>query len=234
MQSGSPPLPLSHDALEAAKWIALVAMTIDHYGKIVNPDLGSVTHAIGRIAFPLFAGIIGLRIALSPTVVASYLRRLGFWAVLSQPVFVVAGRQWSEGNILFTLLLGVVADVGVVTLLRSRPLRAIALLAPAAVAAQYVEFGVAGVASVPLIARAAAAAGSDAGLWLIGPVGVMSNLVLRSPYLSPVDLFALAATPVAIASASIRHAVPRLPRTAFYAYYPAHLYALHWLDLHLT
>lgn len=224
-------MPLPHEALEAAKWVALVSMTIDHYGKIVDPDLFLVTHSIGRIAFPLFAGIVGLRIALSPSLTASYTRRLTFWAVVSQPIFVLAGRHWSEGNILWTLLLGVVADVGLVSLRQSRPLRAILLLAPTAVLAPYVEFGIAGVAMVPLIARAAAGRPS-LGLWLIGPLGVLANLVFRPPYLSAEDFFALVATPVALASVGIGGAVPRLPTTFFYAYYPGHLYVLHWLDLH--
>ncbi len=232
MQSRYRRIPLRHDALEAAKWVALVSMTIDHYGKIVDPDLLVVTHAIGRISFPLFAGIVGLRIALAPSIIGSYARRLTFWAAVSQPIFVLAGRQWSQGNILFTLLLGVVADVGVVSLHQSRTARAVLLLVPTAVAASYVEFGIAGVAMVPLIARVAASR-SHLGLWLIGPVGLLANLVLEPPYLSASDLTALAATPVAVASVSIRRQVPRMPTSFFYAYYPAHLYALHWLDLHL-
>lgn len=232
MQSENPRPQIQHHALEAAKWVALLSMTIDHYGKIVDPDVFLVTHAIGRIAFPLFAGIVALRMALSPSIVAAYARRLAFWATVSQPVFVLAGRQWNEGNILFTLLLGVVADAGVVCLRRSRLLKAVLLLVPTAVAAPYVEFGIAGVAAVPIIARAAANRWS-VGLWLLGPAGVLANLVFKAPYLSAEDLLALAATPVAVASVSIRHTVPRIPRVFFYAYYPAHLYALHWLDLRL-
>lgn len=223
---------LSHGAFEAAKWAALVTMAIDHYGKMVDLDLFLVTHCIGRISFPLFAGIIGLRIARSPALVGSYSRRLAFWAAVSQPVYVLAGRQWGQGNIFFTLLLGIAADVGVVSLLQNRPVRAIFLLALAAIAAFHVEFGIMGVAMVPLIARAAAGRAS-AGLWLIGPVGVLANLVVAPPYGSLSDLFALAATPVAVASASIRVGLPRMPRYFFYAFYPAHLYALHWLGQRL-
>ena len=225
-------MPWRHDALEAAKWVALVSMTIDHYGKIVDTDLLILTHSVGRISFPLFAGIVGLRIALSPSIIGSYLWRLTLWAAVSQPIFVLAGRQWSEGNILFTLLLGVVADVGVVSLCQSRLARAVLLLVPTAFAAPYVEFGIAGVAMVPLIARAAAIR-PNVGLWLIGPAGLLANLVFEPPYLSASDFLALAATPVAVASVAIRRELPRLPTSFFYAYYPGHLYALHWLDLHL-
>ena len=92
---------------EIVKWLAIAAMAIDHYGKIVEPDLFEPTHAIGRIAFPLFATLIGLRIASHPHLAERYVMRLLPWAVVSQPVFVLAGRDWLEGNILITLVVGV-------------------------------------------------------------------------------------------------------------------------------
>ena len=46
--------------LELAKWIALITMAVDHYGKIVDDSVFLETHAIGRISFPLFAAIIGM------------------------------------------------------------------------------------------------------------------------------------------------------------------------------
>jgi TraX protein len=222
-----------HDALEAAKWIALITMTIDHYGKIVDPSVFLVTHCIGRVSFPLFAGIVGLRLALAPALAGSYLKRLTFWAVVSQPVFVLAGRPWSDGNILFTLLLGVAANSAILLLRRDRDAGGILLLVLIAAAASYAEFGIAGVAMVPLVARIASARPSTA-LWLIGPIGVLANLVFEFPPLVAADLFALGATPVAVASARLPGSVPRLPKYFFYAYYPAHLYALHWIDLHVS
>ena len=100
---------VNHAALEVAKWLALLSMTVDHWGKIAAPEHLTATHLIGRISFPLFAWIVGTRLAFSPELGNRYLRRLVPWAAVSQPVFVVAGRSWSELNILATLALGVAA-----------------------------------------------------------------------------------------------------------------------------
>jgi hypothetical protein len=105
-----------------------------------------------------------------------------------------------------------------------------ALLVCIAAAASCVEFGIAGVAMIPLIARVASGR-LGAALWLIGPLGVLANLIFDSPPLAAGDLSALAATPVALASARMHGRVPRLPKHFFYAYYPAHLFALHWIEL---
>jgi hypothetical protein len=232
MQLPIPPRTLQHGALEAAKWVALITMTIDHYGKIVDPNVFLVTHWIGRISFPLFAGIIGTRVAISPAITGTYARRLAVWAVISQPVFVLAGRPWSDGNILFTLLLGVLASRALRLVRRDRSVRSALLLAGVAVAACFVEFGMAGATMIPLVAAAAAGRPRTA-LWLVGPIGVLANLTFASPPLTAGDLCALGATPVALASARMPGTLPRLPTYFFYAYYPAHLFALHWIDLHL-
>jgi hypothetical protein len=152
--------------------------------------------------------------------------------VLSQPVFVLAGRPWSDGNILFTLLLGVLANSAVLLFRRDRQAEGILLFASVAVAAFFVEFGIAGVLMIPLIARIASGRPS-AVRWLIGPLGVFANLTFELPPLTAGDLCALGATPVVLASTSMPGYVPRLPKYFFYAYYPAHLLALHWIDLHL-
>jgi len=62
-----------HSQLELLKWIALVAMTLDHYGKIVDPSIFEETHAIGRLAYPLFAWIIASRLSTKPALAQKYL-----------------------------------------------------------------------------------------------------------------------------------------------------------------
>ena len=218
--------------MEAAKWVALLAMTVDHYGKIVDPSVFLATHLVGRIAYPLFAGIIAIRLALSPGLVGRYVPALLAWAAVSQPVFVLAGRQWIEGNILFTLLLGVIAWQALHWVRNDRRLPGVVTLTAVAFLASHVEFGIAGVAMVPATA-AVASSDPDRGLWVIGPFGVAANLVTQSPFLTPVDLFALVAAPVVLLSPRLSTRLPRLPKHAFYAYYPLHLYALHLGDRYL-
>lgn len=221
---------IGHADLEAAKWIALVSMTIDHYGKIVNPDLFEVTHAFGRLAFPLFAGIVGIRLAVSPALATRYLRVLLPWALLSQPVYVLAGREWRELNILFTLLFGVGAEIGIRSLEARRWAGGAALLLLAIVCGSFCEFGVGGVlmvAAVSLCARSSV----RLGLGMTGLFGLLVNARAASPYLVATDLAALAATPVALGSLAFGGALPRIPKHLFYAYYPAHLVVLHLIDV---
>jgi hypothetical protein len=71
------------------------------------------------------------------------------------------------------------------------------------------------------------------GLFAVGPLGVLANLVAEPPFLAPVDLIALLATPILLLTVPIAGRLPRLPKQAFYAYYPLHLYGLHVMDLYL-
>lgn len=204
-------------------------MTLDHAGKIAFPGLYEPTHLIGRLAYPLFAGIIGWRLARSPGLAGHYLRWLLPWALLSQPAYVLAGRDWHEGNILFTLAFGVVAWLGWRAARDRHPWRAVALLIAAVAGGSQVEYGVAGVAM--LVATAALAERSpDLALALVGPLGVLANFVPSPPHFEAADLAALGASAVMMISAAGGRRLARSPRILFYAYYPLHLLALDWID----
>lgn len=216
-------------ALEAAKWVALISMTVDHYGKIVDLSLYAETHAVGRLAYPLFAGIIGVRLAVSPRLAPGYLRNLIPWALLSQPVYVAIGKDWTQGNILMTLALGVLAYLGFDWWRAGRRGLATAVCVGLVVIAPYVDFGIAGVAMIPLVALSA----SDdpwRRLWLVGPFGVLANIFFHPPFLTRLDLYAVFASLPAVASPYLSRYLPRIPKHVFYAYYPAHLWALHLID----
>jgi hypothetical protein len=216
---------------ELAKWVALVAMAVDHYGKIVDPGLYEITHAFGRLSFPILATIVGCRLALRPDLGRRYAMRLVPWAFLSQPVFVVAGRDWYDGNILFTLLFGVVATA---LLRRARePGRWPAVLALVALTplSYFFEFGPIGVAMIPLTAFSMSRSVS-AALWLSGPLGLAANMTAGWPMLRWIDVPALASSLVVVGSVALRPRVPRLPTHVFYAFYPLHLLAMHFYDLY--
>ncbi len=216
--------------LELAKWIALVSMAIDHYGKIVDPALYSVTHAIGRIAFPLFATIIATRIASQPELASTYVKRLLPWAIISQPVFVFVGRDWYDGNILLTLLLGVLATM----LLRGQfairhPLALAGLLALSPIA-WFCDFSIVGVSIIPITVLLASWR-QPAAYWACGPLGLAANFSLAWPPIRLIDLTAILASAVVLVSIRAKVRLPRLPVHVFYGFYPAHLIALHFVDV---
>jgi hypothetical protein len=217
--------------LEFAKWVAIVTMAIDHYGKIVDDSVFIQTHAIGRVSFPLFAAIIGIRLAAHPTLDLRYLRHLIPWAIVSQPVFVLVGRPWYDGNILVTLALGVAAAY----LIRRRAeILALSLgagLATVAAASVFVDYGPIGVAMIPALTLLIAQRGHT-GASAVGPLGLAANLDRSPPFLGVPDLTALLATPVLLFSLWAKFRLPRLPTQVFYGFYPVHLLALHFYDLY--
>jgi len=218
-------------SLELAKWLALVTMAVDHYGKIVEPSLYLETHAIGRLSFPLFATIIGVRMARRPDLASVYWKRLLPWAVVSQPVFVLAGRDWYDGNIMLTLLIGVLATDLIRQYNSNHSTYLIVCIAGLIPAACFVEFGILGAAMIPATA-ALATRHPQAGLWASGPLGLAAGLTPAWPPLQWVDSVALLSSFVAVGSTRLRLRLPRLPTHLFYGFYPAHILVLHFYDIY--
>jgi len=212
-------------ALDLAKWIAVVAMATDHWGKIVAPEYFFPTHAIGRLAFPLFAWVIVVRLALQPRRVGNYLALLLGFALLSQPIYVYAGHAWPDGNILFTLAFGVAAawfsD-------RTGMLRLVGLLV-LFLAALTSDFAPLGAPAIVLLYRIARA-DPYAAAWATGPVGALVNLPVANSSESVFLAAACFASVVAVASLRVRAPLPRLPRWAFYGFYPLHIAVLLWVS----
>lgn len=197
-------------------------MTIDHYGKIIDTSLYLETNNIGRVTYPLLAWIIGIRLALDPESARRYIGNLFLWALITQPIFVYIGYQWVEPNIFFTLLAGVIAHYSFELLTRGAHLRGWIILMGSIVFSAYVPYGVFGVATIPIIAKLSTKRVTW-GLWCLGPLGVLSNLILHPPYIGPGAIYALFASVIAALSLRVTPTIPRLPKQLFYAYYPGHL-----------
>ena len=59
-----PLLRLNDGQLEALKWLALVSMLVDHFGRYAfGLGTDSWAFAIGRLAFPLFAFVLASNLA---------------------------------------------------------------------------------------------------------------------------------------------------------------------------
>lgn len=113
------PIVLSDGALEGLKWVALCAMLFDHVERLVlsGPSFGDAT-IFGRLAFPLFAFILGYNLArpgADANVYRRVLMRLFVFGLLSIPAtFSLFGS--ARLNILFTLA----TAVGILWLWRFR------------------------------------------------------------------------------------------------------------------
>ena len=94
------------------KALALVLMLIDHLGASLLTNIPEL-RIIGRIAFPLYAWclVVGSVKTRSPL---RYGLRLLLMAVVSQPLYMMAlNHTWADMNILFTLLIALIAIQGI-------------------------------------------------------------------------------------------------------------------------
>lgn len=92
--------------------LAILCMAVDHVGVIFFPQTMAL-RVIGRIAFPLFCyGIVVGAVATRDW--KKYALRLLSGALISQvPYMVAVGHTWKELNVIFTLLVGLMAIVSV-------------------------------------------------------------------------------------------------------------------------
>lgn len=98
------------------KLIATAAMLIDHIGGAFFPEAG-VFRWIGRLAFPIFCYCLTVGLLYTHDV-RKYLTRLGIFALVSQPFYILAfhpvGEFWANltnWNIFFTLFLSLPGHV---------------------------------------------------------------------------------------------------------------------------
>lgn len=94
------------------KLLALVFMLVDHVGATLYPGVQEL-RMVGRIAFPLYAWCLVVGSVKTHSPLRYGLRLLGL-ALVSQPLYMMAlSHQWTDGNILFTLLLALFAIQGI-------------------------------------------------------------------------------------------------------------------------
>lgn len=94
------------------KLLALAFMLTDHLGAAVFPRIGEL-RMLGRIAFPLYAWCLVVGSVKTRNALAYALRLLALAAV-SQPLYMLAlNHTWTDLNILFTLLIALIAIEGI-------------------------------------------------------------------------------------------------------------------------
>jgi hypothetical protein len=221
--SAPPPLGWTDGALEAMKWVALASMFVDHFGRHLmgHPQDGWV-FALGRIAFPLFALVLGLNLARAGDRARRAARtatRLAVWcAIAVLPSIWARGDPWVV-NVLGTLGLGALVCWALES---DAPLALrLAVCVAIAAAASFVEFGVAGVFLAPAVYLAASR--RDPGLAVLAAVLLGAVAWLNASF---GGMAALAGTLAGVGLAlAVRRSPLRVPRAQwfFYVTYPLHL-----------
>ena len=219
--------PASPAALDRLKLLGLAAMLADHLGKAWQPLAAWPWHLAGRPALLLFALVIAHRMAEQPARAQRYLPRLLAWGLLAQPAFMALGNEGL--NILFTYAAGCLAWLALNVPAACPPHRTWARRAGAALvlalAAPWVEYGLAGAMLVPvgvLLLRHAPAAALPAlaVLCLAGNAPAPAALLLQVA-----AVLALSATAAWALLAWAPGGASR-PLRGFLAIYAGHLSAL--------
>ena len=98
------------------KLIAILSMLLDHIGAVFFPEHPAFRW-VGRLAFPIFCYCMTVGLLYTRDI-KRYLGRLGLFALISQPCYILATHpwdwqtEWMNWNIFFTLFLSLLAMWG--------------------------------------------------------------------------------------------------------------------------
>ncbi|UCC58513.1 MAG: hypothetical protein JSW14_00895 [Candidatus Bathyarchaeum sp.] len=205
------------------KWIAIVAMTVDHVGAILYPEV-MVLRYIGRLSFPLFAYLLVLGME-STRNVRSYFVRLFLFALISQvPFFLALGYEpFGFFNIFFTLSLGLVF---IYFFKKTSPLALVPVLASFVLPFDYSVYGIA-IIGLMQILRENTRFGAGALVLLNMLFLVPWNYQFLSVFAIPLILLHNSGYFRVQREGDEKVAYPLWRKYFFYLYYPLHLALLY-------
>ena len=235
-QHPSPGL-LTGAALDALKLLAMVLMVLDHINQACLGESQPWMYYLGRGAFPLFAFVMACHLY-RQTPSAGYLKRLVVFALISQPVFVLALDEIGL-NVLFTLALAAVVALWVVEQAPWRRHMLFGLTMCSFFFEDAIDFDLLGIV-LPAAFLSAMRGQRFAMLWIwvfliflnlevgdiagLGKEGIVLNDFMLDPVLAVSSTIALTWLGYAL---SRRLSGDRfLPRYTFYWFYPGHLLLL--------
>ncbi len=212
-------LRLSDGMLEALKFLALLLMTLDHVNRFVLDGGMPAFFYLGRLAFPLFAAVLGWNLA-RPGLIESgaglrvLKRLLLFGAIATIPYAGMLGYQWWQLNILFTLGAGAAVILLISKRRASCMILAAALFAASGAVVDYAWYGVAVCVASWMVSK------RPTWMSLLAWIAALASLaVINGNYV------ALLAAPLLCCAAGKDLRFPRW-RNFFYWFYPLHLFVL--------
>lgn len=207
------------------KLLAMVSMAIDHTGAILFQE-NEVLCIIGRLAFPVYCFLLAEGFVYTSSR-RRYLTRMAVWGVVSEPVFDLAfyGTMWQPAhqNVFFTLFLGLTALWLLERFFPQNPVLGMSLVLLPFLAAELLltDYGGFGILLIVLFyaCRCRRVVGLSAFALLNTGFSLTSSWVQLAG--------GLAVVPLAFYNGKRG---PKLPGWLFYAFYPAHLLLLWWLQ----
>ncbi len=210
--------PFSDGAMEALKWLALIAMTSDHVNKVLFDASVPVMSVFGRLAMPIFGFIVAYNLA-RPVFFLSgayerVLKRMFVFGLLATPFFALAFNKpvlYPRLNIMFALMLSVYI---ISAINKANPyLYLVAILSGVVLGSlvDYYWFGIVYCISAWYFCKQPSF--STASLWMAGAAIL---------YFINGNFWALLAVPIIIGASRLEFYLPRL-RGFFYWYYPIHI-----------
>lgn len=208
-------------ATEAMKWLAAMAMVVDHANKYLFEGSAPWMFAVGRVAFPLFVVTLAYNLARSDALARlRTTKRLALFGAISTVPYTLLGSSLLAGGwwplcVMWTLLL--ISFIALVAADGTARMRWLCLPA-AGIGAGFVEFWWPGVAL-----------GVGLWLWFTGRCSQAVSICIVAASFTALcaingNAWALVSIPIAAIASAIRD-LPRVPML-FYVFYPAHLAAM--------
>jgi len=234
-RGGSHRQPLSNAWVPLAQWLAILAMTAEHVSKYLCPDAGFTPWAItlGRIAFPLFAGMVAWHLLHNTRRPARYGLRLLWVGSLAQLPYALVITP-DKLNVCFTLGLGMLSVIALQQI-QERTLQAaigIVLVILALSISPHVEYGLLGLLLVPAFVLAYRYPHRTVAAI---PALLLAAMINGTP-LHMLISTATAMTLVLLANGSLRLDVPipAIPRPLRLSWYPLHLLVIAIIVMAIT
>ena len=224
------------------KLVAIISMFIDHLGAVIFPQY-IFMRWIGRLAFPLFCYTMTVGLVYTHDI-KSYIKRIGIFALISQPFYVLAfhGNDFSkEGfwasildpNILFTLFLSLIFMYGFVN--RKVAVAIVAMLPLLLFDFDYNTLGI----MLMLIFYCFREKKSLSLMFFV--ISYLPSIIFTSPmniYNLNIfgltlggEIFCLLAIPLIYLNTRSKL---KIPKYFFYIFYPAHLFAIYLINIFIN